>query len=56
MVLLDISTDLRTDGGDSMEDIEKLMELASRDTASCLVVVALIAAGAAIICTLINKL
>lgn len=39
-----------------MEDIEKLMELASRDTASCLVVVALIAAGAAIICTLINKL
>jgi len=39
-----------------VEDIEQLMELASRDTASCLVVIALIAAGAAIICTLINKL
>ena len=39
-----------------MEDIEKLMELASRDTASCLVILALIAAGAAIICTVIKKL
>ena len=39
-----------------MEDLEQLMELATMDTASCLVVVALIAAGAAIICTLINKL
>ncbi len=39
-----------------MEDIEKLMELASGDTASCLVVIALIAAGAAIICTIIKKL
>ena len=39
-----------------MEDIEKLMELASRNSASCLVILALIAAGAAIICTVIKKL
>lgn len=39
-----------------MEYIEKLMELASRDTASCLVILALIAAGAAIICTVIKEL
>ena len=39
-----------------MADIEKLMELASRNPASCLVIVMLIMAGTAIICTLISKL
>jgi len=39
-----------------MEDIEQLIEFASRDTASCIVVVALIAAFTAVICTIIKKL
>ncbi len=39
-----------------MEDLEKLIELASSSTESYLVIVALIAAGAAIICAVIKRL
>jgi len=39
-----------------MEDIEKLIELASRDTTSCIIIVALIAAITAVVCTFINKM
>ena len=38
-----------------MEDIDQLIELASRDTASCIVVIALIVALTAVICTIIKK-
>lgn len=39
-----------------MSELEKLAEFANRDTASLCIVIALIAAATAVICSLIHKL